>query len=196
MRTKRRQIRHPVTSDRGFTLIELMATILLMAVLMAIAVFALRHFWFVRSLAGTQDQVVTELRQLQQRTMAESHPISYGAMFTEGAYGMSVVSYDSTRFPSDPAAAQNCRKEAETVDFEGGVRIVDVAGFPTDFDRPGAAIVGACTPLAAATTGDDHFVFFFARGTATPGTVSLEQPNIDRFESVRVSGLAGRVEKL
>ncbi len=67
--------------EYGFTLIEVLATLVLMGILLGLSVPALRHFWLARALEGGADQVVSQLRQLQEEAISQSHPQVFGARF-------------------------------------------------------------------------------------------------------------------
>src|ERR671919_1599180 len=83
-------------SEQGFTLIELLAGILIASLLMGLGALALRNYWFVQALRRSRAEVVTQMRQAQQRATAESHPLVYGVWFEPGESGWGVVKYDPT----------------------------------------------------------------------------------------------------
>lgn len=176
--------------EAGFTLVELLVAISLVAILLTLAATALRQFWFVRSLEGGADQVVTQLRTMQQSAVAESNPVVYGAAFVEDTDAWSLVRY----LPPTTAGGAGTCTVAGTRQLDAGVVFSDVefSGEPAGLDADDATDV--CGSLVAASE-DDGFVFFLARGTARPGTVTLYQPNLDRSETVEVVGLTSRVAR-
>jgi Tfp pilus assembly protein FimT len=176
-------------SEAGFTLIELMVVSVLTMALLAISVGALRSYWQERALTGGQDQVVTQMREAQSRSVAESYPLVYGIRFLKGTSSYGVVRYNS--------ANQTCQV-VNNQSLADGVK-VDTAG--TDFPDVTTATV-ACrgaTPIpAGATTANYEVVFFYPKGTANATSpnadqVLLSQPGLGRTREITVSALTGRV---
>lgn len=167
----------------GFTLIELLVAMSLAAILMTLSVFGLREFWFVRSLEGGTDGVVTQLRQLQSRVSSESNPIIFGAHFDAGTSNWTLVRYD----PQPALLADRCSVSG-TRSFDAGV-VVTSAAFTVD-----TAVSDACGPKVTGAVAAE-FVFFYARGSATAGSVTLRHPGLDRQRTVTVSPITGRVTK-
>jgi len=68
------------------------------------------------------------------------------------------------------------------------VESVDFADSPGVTELCRSAIAGA---------SDDEFVFFFARGSATPSEAPLRlvHPRLDDVREVRVEAITGRVEE-
>jgi prepilin-type N-terminal cleavage/methylation domain-containing protein len=172
--------------ESGFTLIELLVVIGISAVLMTLAASAVRHFWFVNAADGAAEKVVSELRGLQQRTAAESHPMVYGAWFKEDVETAQwgILKYD----PKDASSSSDdvCSPLGTAQRFGDGVTISNA-----NFDSAGSTIDSKCA--AAAPAGSD-LVFFYARGSATAGTISLDHEAISAPLTVEVSGVTGRVE--
>jgi prepilin-type N-terminal cleavage/methylation domain-containing protein len=170
-----------MTEESGFSLVELLVAMVLFAIVVTLGAAAVTHFWMVRSLEGGREQVVTQLRQLQQRVVSESHPLVYGARFRPGT-GPQASEWGLVRYSPD---TNTCEQYASrTLD---GVRVAGAtfaANDVTSFCRE--EIPGA---------GADHFVFFFARGNATSGAVVLYHPILDRERGVEVHGITGRVNK-
>ena len=172
-------------SERGFSLIELLTVMGLVAVLLSLGVFSLRQFWFVRALHGEQDEIVTQLRNLQERVVAESNPLVFGARFRQGG---TATSWPLIRY--DPANAVGSRcTPYETIQMDAGVRIQQ-----SSFVNATDSVAAACAGELGGTRND--YVFFYARGTGSPGEVTIIQPALDgRKLKVCVAGITGRVEK-
>jgi prepilin-type N-terminal cleavage/methylation domain-containing protein len=166
-----------VKSEDGFTLIELLVVMALMAILFALGALALRHFWFVQGLEGASDQVVTELRAAQTSVGAENHPVVYGVRFVPGSPTWGVVQYD-------PRTSPKC-SAVETHNFEAAVSIQSASSTGAD------AIKTECEATLGAAS---RFIFFFARGSATPGTINLVSQQTGDTRVVQVAGVTGRVE--
>jgi prepilin-type N-terminal cleavage/methylation domain-containing protein len=164
--------------EDGVSLIELLTTLALASVLVAFSALALRHYWFVQSLEKASDQVVTELRAAQQRVNAESHPVVYGVRFDPGSASWGLVQYDP-RKSSDKCTSVQSRS------FDGTVE-TKAAGFTGGGD--------AETACSAALGADNEFAFFYARGSATPGSVTVQSRQTGRTKVVNVTGVTGRVE--
>lgn len=173
-------------SEGGFTLIELASVVALMAILLTLGAFAVRHFWLVRSLQGAQDDIVTQMRQVQERSMAESYPIVYGLRFEKGTANWGIVRYNM--------ASSTCQSVAMKK-LGDGVLIVNDA--ETDFPDVATATT-ACRNVAPASTNYE-VVFFYPKGTtnasSTIGSVKLSQPGLGRTNKVTVSPLTGKVTR-
>jgi prepilin-type N-terminal cleavage/methylation domain-containing protein len=169
----------------GFTLVELLVTLLLLAVLMAIAGTALRHYWWVQSLEGGQNSIVTDLRGLQQRVTSETFPVVYGARFTAGGSRWQNVKYDPV--------ANSCSVVREG-DFDGGEFSGGVVVESGEFEDYITGGINASDGCKSGLTGAS-VVFFFARGTATPGQLTLVQSSLDQRKDVCVTGLTARVDE-
>jgi prepilin-type N-terminal cleavage/methylation domain-containing protein len=169
-----------VRRQEGFTLIELLSAVALVAILMTLAAGALRNFWLTQALHGGRDGVITQLRAQQERVVSESHPLVFGARFREGSSDWALVQFD-------PRTNQ-CSQTRE-MRLDSGVRVAAAS-----FSEVGslAPIVAECRSDLGAATGDD-FVMFFARGTASAGSLTLRQPALGRELGVTVTALTGRV---
>jgi prepilin-type N-terminal cleavage/methylation domain-containing protein len=173
--------------EDGFTLIELLVVMAIGAVLLALSVTALRSYWFAQALNGSVDNVTTQMRQAQQQAESESHPLVYGVWFINVG--------DSTRwgtlqYDPDPLLSVNC-SEIGKRSFSTGVQVQSVS-----FDEDAVRTTECRSALAAAgvaSAGSAEIAFFYARGTATPGSITLEQTNLGRSESLDVTGITGRV---
>lgn len=166
--------------ERGFTLIELLVVMSLMALVMTLGAGAARNYWLKQSLYGAQDTLVTQLRQVQTRVVAESDPLVYGVRFKTGSDNFWVVAYDPR--------TSTCTVEPPRL-LPTGVQIVSA-----DFADVAGATDGCRTQLSGATL--DEFAMFFARGTATQGTLTLAHGSREETLSISVSPIAGRVTKL
>ena len=166
--------------ESGFTLIELLAVVTLTAILMTIGASAVRRFWFVQSLSGAQNEVVTQLRDMQQEARA-TEPKVYGARFWFGESDWELISYDRAQ-----PVGQRCEQHVRPRQFNTGV-VVTAA---TTFEDPLPS-----GEMSQCLKGADEMIFFYARGSATPGSITVYQPNIDRSLRVCVTGLTGRVSR-
>ena len=175
--------------ERGFTLIEVAVATVLFAIVVTLGAAALRHYWLVQSLEGAANEVVTQLRQLHTRSASESHPRIYGARFREDASEWDIVLYD--------AQAGTCTRDAPRRfgggEFQSGV-VVSAVSF-TGEPEGTATCVATGTAEGWAEAGD-QFVFFYPRGSATDGSVTLRQPILDRTRTVRVRPMTGRVSRI
>lgn len=174
--------------EGGFTLIELLAAMAITSVLLTLGAFAVRNFWLVRSLTGGQDEIVNQLRAVQSKGMAESNPLVLGVGFREGTNQWQIVRLNTT---TNACTGDGTRR------FDAGVVVSDVTFTTTVSGVNTATFVSECKSdlTTLASYPNDGFVFFLPRGTATSGTVTIRQPNLDRTASVRVNSLSGRVEE-
>lgn len=171
-------------NERGFTLIELLTVIGITAILMTLGAAAIRHYWFVRSLDGGANQVVTQLRELQEDARSESSPIVYGAWFNVDSDEWLIVKFD-------PVSPNTCSVDG-TRSFDAGVQIRS-ASFDPDPISANYCLSAVNRPEAEAT----EFVYFFASGSSKKGEIVLEQTRLDgRTRTISVSPITGRVEEL
>ena len=164
--------------EDGFTLVELMVVISLMAILFTLSASALRHYWFTQALDGSVQSAVSQLRQAQQRTDSESAPLVYGVRFQVGSSNWAVVKYD----PVSPATtADDVCTQVNNYTFDGVV--IASASFSTSSN----VLLSKCPQPS------QQFAMFFARGTATGGSLTLRHPITGRTKTITVLPLTGRV---
>lgn len=191
----------------GFTLIELLVAGLMVSALMAVSAFAAQRYALRQQLNGMEQTMVTELRELQQRAVAVSHPSVFGAWLS--------VAPDSDWgpvefIPDDPSLSGNqtdCRprgiRNFDSGPFDAGeLTLTIVDGFdpddltyeidpdPTDPSDSPMNIGAYC---ASRISQADRFIFFFSRGDATGGTFRLTHPRLDLSRDISVASLTGRV---
>ena len=170
-----------MNDDDGFTVIELLATCLIVAVVVTLGAYATGHYWKVRALNGAVEEVTTELRGEQQDASSQSHPHVWGAWFKTGTNRWGIV-------------RGNIKTGICTVTsrrtFPAGVE-VQSASFS---DITTLSLSSNCT--TAAESGAE-IVLFLARGTATAGSVSLRHPQVSggTARTITVSPITGRVTK-
>lgn len=182
---------HPHSDQRGYTLIEVFIAIGLMAVLVTLGAFGLRNYWYVQSLDSGTDEAVSQLRQLQERVVSESHPLVYGARFRKGSPDYALVVYD----PRAVAPTPMCTQDGQIRSFDRGSMSASIQVSTSTTAVPDSAEATACRAELSGVTAADVFVFFYARGSATAGTIRLEQTNLNRGENIVITGLTGRVER-
>lgn len=181
----------------GFSVLDLVVAMSIAAVLMTMGVGALRHHWHVRGLESSADELVTKLRELQGRTVAESHPLVYGARFSEGTSEWGVIRFD----PKGAGALDDTCTQIKTQSLGQGlfaspatIKTVDSEpGYESGFCQTNLVDSGGA-PISATT---DDFVFFYARGTATRALIVLTHPSVEgRERAVVVKAITGRVAEL
>jgi prepilin-type N-terminal cleavage/methylation domain-containing protein len=169
--------------EEGFTFIEVLVTTVIFAVLLTLGASAFRHFWLERSLSDSAAELVSQLRQVQEQAVSETHPLVYGLRLKVApSYSDESNLYSILSYNPDAAIGTTCR-ERGTRRFESGVFVTDA-----EFTEP--SWIGECPGSSGL---DNHFVFFYARGSATPGELTLEHTALDRTESVTVTAVTGRV---
>ena len=179
----------------GFSLIEVITASLMVAVLAGLAYPPLRSFWFRESLNGAAGEMITEMRGLQSLVTAESHPLVYGIRFTTTGAMMADGRWGLVRYnPTGGAGGVPSCTQYGTGTFEAGLFNATVSIVTLSF----AATPQRDTCRTALGSMTDEFVFFYARGTATGGTLILRQPSLGPTKdiTIRVSPLTGRVDQL
>lgn len=171
-------------SESGFTLIEVLVAMALLAVVLTLAVGALRHFWLVRALTNSKDTLITQLRSTQQGAVSESFPVVYGVRFDVGTDTWYEVRYD----PGNPGSGDDTCSVEEKNTLAAGVKIGSAA-FTAD------GVIGPVCRAATSAPASAAFAFFYPRGNATAGNVVLEQTRLGRTSGVEVAGITGRVSE-
>lgn len=166
-------------SERGFTLVELMAVMALGVVLLTLSASALRDYSRGKALAGARDMVVTQLRHAQQRTLSEGYPRAYGIRFLEGRQSWDLVRYD--------ASTDTC-VVVEQHTLAGALTISPDTAFP---DSTAESRCATAAPYVPAVTYET--AFFYARGTATAGTAKILLEGSTKTRTVTVNAATGRV---
>ena len=170
--------------ERGFTLIEILVVIALTGILVTFGASAFRHYWFVKEFESSQGELVAHLRRLQQQTVAETDPVVFGARFRPSEPGeYRVIKYD----PENPLPSA-C-KGREVVDFQGSVSFTAAS-----FTLAPLTLRTDCN-TAGVTAATDKLVFFFARGNATGGNITLGSEQVSGTRSVEVNAVTGRVDE-
>ena len=165
----------------GFTLVEVLTAMMLIGLLVTLGAFALRNYWLAQSLQGGKSELISGLRGAQELAVTESQPLVFGVRLKVGSSEWDLVRYD-------PRPPVSCSVERPST-FPSGL-VVSAASFAES-----TGITSVCrSQIPGATT--DQFAFFFPRGTATAGSVTLRQPALGRTESLSVLPITGRVEEL
>lgn len=149
--------------DAGYTLVEVVVTMGLMALMMSVAVSGWNGWAAAREHSGTAHEITAHLRQAQQRAVTEGRA--------------TCVLFDTTG--------------NQWSVFRGGCTAPDkvrVQG-PVSTASPRVRVA----PAFAGLTGTQQGVTFQARGTATAGEVRLVRSGSEKTYVVSVEGLTGRV---
>lgn len=167
--------------ENGFTLSELLVVTLIIGIALTLGAPAFSRYWKVRSLNAAVDEVATELRGDQQDATSQSHPWVWGAWFKQGTPRWGIV-----------------RGNANT----GACEVRDRRSFPAGVTVSAVSFADVTTPTlsaqcAAAAESGAEVVLFFARGSATGGSVSLSHPEVGggSARTITVAPITGRVTK-
>jgi type II secretory pathway pseudopilin PulG len=161
------------------SLIETITALALTAILVTISAYALRTFWLERSLKAAADDVQQQFRQLQERAESESNPLVYGAWFDTGSSSWGLVRYN-------PAVTPTTCARIEPRFFGDGVKVTAVS-----IGTPDAALTAACRTALGDVNA--QLFFFYARGTATGGSLTVTQGAVGKSKQVVVTAMTGRV---
>jgi type II secretion system protein H len=153
---------HP-ERDSGFTMIELLVTISVMGIMMAIAVSGWSSWSKASAHKGSARELESMLRQTQQRAVTEARNMC--------------VEFD----------ADDRHYTLYTGECDDGPLVQAGGPFSTNagVQLDSASFTGRHATGAGVT--------FYARGTASPGTVTLTRSGEAKVYTVRVEGLTGRV---
>ena len=151
--------------DSGFTLIEVLVTILLLGLIMGFAVSGWSSWAQANEQSGTARELQSLLRQTQQRAVTEGR-----AMCVQ--FGSS--SYTVWRRSCDPALGERIQGPIPTNGADTRI------GSPSFKSPTDASLVPSLT--------------FFSRGTATKGSVLITRLGSEKVYTINVEGLTGRVD--
>ena len=174
--------------DDGFSLIELLVGIGLVAILVTISAGALRTYWLTQGLVGSRDEIVSQLRASQEQVVSESHPLVFGARFKTGSSTWGLVEYNP--------GTNTCVELSRTLSTGVVPQSASFTSSPeTDFCRSNLVFAGGSTPVPDRDDPATAYVWFYARGTATAGSMTFTQPSLPgKSVSLTVTPLTGRVE--
>ena len=171
-------------NEDGFTLLEIIVTCVVSAIFLTLGAAALRTYWLKQSLRTAQGEAKQQMQTLQEQAVSESNPLVYGMRYTVGSSNWSIVQFDGKN--ASTTADDTCVTVGDTRSFNG-VKVT-AASFDT-------APTVTATCISKLTAGAmDRFVFFYPRGTATSGSVTLTQESLNQSEQVTVTSMTGRVE--
>ncbi len=155
--------------DEGFTLVELMVTMVIAGILMAIGMFTFANYLKVSQQRGTAREVVSLFRDASERAISEGRTYCVDI----AADGRSTVMY---RYACDGAATS-------------------VASGSTRTQSTKVTLAAAVTnPSPAPACPASHkCVYFYPRGTATPAVVTVQSSARSQTYTVTVEGLTARV---
>lgn len=117
-----RQVR---LAKRGFTLVELLITVTIGAILMALAVPSMQGFIARKRLEGTASELVTDLRYMRSAKLERGREvsISFGSSNTKTCYVIYVEGFN-------PFARCNCSSEPVCNDVQSGAEALKVVSVP------------------------------------------------------------------
>ena len=157
-------------SDGGFTLLELIVTITIAGILMAIGMFAMRNFLMSNREANTARDVRSALRNASEASLSQGR--TYCVYFTATTW---------TVYKSDCTVAANKVSGPNTVD-DPSITLSSIS-----FVAPGTPVPNQTTACPNAS----HCAYFYPRGTALPGSVQVSRTG--KTYTINVEGLTSRV---
>ena len=170
-------------AEGGFSLIELLVVVGLLGLLLTLGATAFRRYWLVQSLDGAQDELIAQVRQRQEQAVSESHPLVFGVRVLEGSSEWGILEYT----PDNPLVAGNQEAcvQKEILRFSTSVQVSSAAFATSPETTFCASVLGAAS----------DYVFFYPRGSATGGTLTLLHPEISAARTIVVSPITGRVQQ-
>lgn len=155
-------------SDAGVTLIEVLVTMVLSTIIGSLGLLSLQAYGNQQDRQGTADEVVSVLRATAQRSLSEGRTY---------CVQLDPASDDWTVW------RRSCSGTGTEVDGGGSAR-----------GDAELAAIGFTAPAAAGCAGSGTCVYFYPRGTATPGSLQVNWGTADNV-TVTVEGLSSRVSR-
>jgi prepilin-type N-terminal cleavage/methylation domain-containing protein len=155
--------------DEGFTLVELMVTMVIAGILMAIGMFTFANYLKVSQQRGSAREVVSLFRTASERAISEGRTYCVDIAPSRTATTL-------YRYACDGAAASVASGTTKTQSTKVTV----------------SAVVTNPTP-APACPASHQCVYFYPRGTATPTTATIASTARSKTYTVTVEGLTARV---
>lgn len=175
-------------SEGGMTLVELLFAMAIVSALVTISVTAISRYGLHQSLKQTVTEIESELKVVQNRSVAESNPVTFGMYFPPDGTRWYVVRFDGGA--ADVVGDESCTVDKTSAEFSKGTQIV-----ASDFDSAGIQPATVCAPAIPGGAIESSFVFFFPRGTATGGEMTIYQPTLDQKRTLTVTSITGRIDQ-
>lgn len=157
-----------MTEDQGFSLLEVMVTMVLASILGGLGLMSLQAYGRAQDFQGSADSLVSTLRTTAERSLSEGRTYCIHVDAAGGEW----TTYE-----------RSCQMTSTTVG-------TTAARGGTDLQAGNFATPAAGRPCPAA----GECVYFYPRGTATPGTVELRRGSSTPI-TVTVEGLSSRVSR-
>ena len=162
-------------SDDGFTLIEVMAAMVIFGVLAAIAVGGIRSMRDANAEQSAHREVISSLRNAQERALSEAvtYCVDFGAP-TSTSWSVYRVSGAGTgTLPTTFSCTSGTK-------VDGPVRLPSQTALTNiSFSQRNGA--------------DTAFVLFYPRGAASPGSLKVTRTGSDKTYRLVIDALTGRV---
>jgi type IV fimbrial biogenesis protein FimT len=177
-------------SQSGFTIMEMLITLTVLAILVAAALPSMSGLADRQKFVGTAEQIYGHLQQARSEAIARSIP-TY-ANFDDGAaawaYGINSSAPGCDVAVTDRTDANACTIRVDDGDGVDGDEDLILMRFTSADHDDVEMVITAFTPM-----GSTEITFDPVRGTATGGTVQLTSSSTDLELNIVVSVL-GRVE--
>ena len=179
-RIRRRRWRGCSPVDAGFTLIEMLTTMAIAALLMATAAWALRAYSESQAEKGTANRLLTSMRDTAQRAQSEGRV--YCISF-DSAKSWTVWRYSCTTWTGvsvQGGTITNSKVASSSPDGKAFISAVSL---------PAVTTAGFSANCRAGSLG---CAYFFPRGTSSTGTVVVSRSGSSRTYTVKLEGLTSR----
>jgi prepilin-type N-terminal cleavage/methylation domain-containing protein len=174
-------------SDAGFTLIEMMVTIIVAGILIATATMALNAYTKAQSEKGTANRVVSSLRDAAGRAQAEGRTY---CVSIDSATSWTVWRYScDSSWTGTSLQGGTLTPTKVGVASRQGQASIDMTTAPPAFTAISA--IGLASGCGTAGTG--HCVYFYPRGIASAGSLTVVRSGSTKTYVVNVGGLTSRV---
>lgn len=161
-------------NDHGFTLVELMVTMVIAGTLASIATFGFANYRNTSQHQGSEQEIVSTLRSASEQAISEGR--TYCVDFQNASPAASNRTFSTWRYSCGGVGSSQT----------GGSRMTQSTDVTFSASVTNPATPPAC-PAAHAC------LYFYPRGTALPATVTIASSKQSRTYVIHVEGLTARV---